>query len=657
MRNKILVMILIICMLTGTINPKKSQATGVEIAIVIGVEVVNYLVLASIASGVAVEDIYEKKNENDGNWISVTNKNGNQFELASGAMYKLSQRYAKSLVDSLSKTQLKELSSAITIDNNTMKVSNVGEDTYDSINSMNEMIRNNPKLKSYLNSDTLTGKTMNQIQLELLKTAFTSIKAYNPKMNVLELSKTYPYYVLFPTAGGYGSTSIDENKRGYVMAFSQYPLFATCRQENLTGDSKQLFYDVFTYNGEKLGNVNSYCWFNSNAYGGTTIKSSEMTNNPFEFWKSGVSVVGNGLMVLGNADYIRLSDLSFPNHTSLNWERYVNEVASRYYSLPISCLNSMTIDTYMPYPKDGVRVKEDEKVVISPITSLDNVDDLAEYVNSGAVKDTENGRTIDNSDSIIRDKVINPVLDRDTTGNPPIENDLSWLDRLFEWFNKHLTSLGESIVSGIGAIINALGLTGLIEWIGEICGNILSGVVEGFKSIGNILEWIWELLGTGVIGAITGIGSVLGDILEFLLGLIEGIISGFRELLISLFVPSDGYLDAKVLQLRTKFSFADGIIKIVKGFDSALTGTAPPIVKLGSLDESNKYGINNYVLMDLVWFKRYKPTTDIILSAALWVIFIWRMFIKLPGIIAGYSAMTYADAKIDEYNNKQGKGD
>lgn len=650
MRNKILVMILIICMLTGIINPKKSQATGVEIAIVIGVEVVNYLVLASIASGVAVEDIYEKKNENDGNWISVTNKNGNQFELASGAMYKLSQGYAKSLVDSLSKTQLKELSSAITIDNNTMKVSNVGEDTYNSINIMNEMIRNNPKLKSYLNSDTLTGKTMNPNQLELLKSAMSNFS----DLNLFDISKTYPYYVMYPTAEIKTNQEINENTRNYVIQFSKYPFFVYGRQENLTGAQRDAYYTVKCWNGQEL--VNADRQYNSYG-GGNVIVTPEMTSNPFKFWDLGMTVVGNGCMVLGNSQYLDLANKGYSGHTAKNWERYIDLVASKYYSLPISNLLSMNLDTYMPYPKDGVRVKEDEKVVIPPITSLDNVDDLAEYVNSGAVKDTENGRTIDNSDSIIRDKVINPVLDRDTTGNPPIENDLSWLDRLFEWFNKHLTSLGDSIVSGIGAIINALGLTGLIEWIGEICGNILSGVVDGFKSIGNILEWILELLGTGVISAITGIGSVLGDILEFLLGLIEGLISGFRELLISLFVPSDGYLDAKVLQLRTKFSFADGIIKIVKGFDSALTGTAPPIVKLGSLDESNKYGINNYVLMDLVWFKRYKPTTDIILSAALWVIFIWRMFIKLPGIIAGYSAMTYADAKIDEYNNKQGKGD
>ena len=457
MKNKIIIIMLTICILTGTIHPKKAQATGVEIAIVIGVEVVNYLVLASIASGVAVEDIYEKKNENDGNWISVTNKNGNQFELASGAMYKLSQGYAKSLVDSLSKTQLKELSSAITIDNNTMKVSNVGEDTYNSINSMNEMIRNNPKLKSYLNSDTLTGKTMNQIQLELLKTAFTSIKAYNSDLNVLELSKTYPYYVIFPTSGDYGGTSINENQREYAMAFSEYPIFTTCRQENLTGDYKQLFYEVFTYNGEKLGNVNSYCWFNSNNYGGRTIKSSEMTNNPFKFWQSGISVVGNGLMVVGNADYIRLSDLSFPNHTSLNWERYVNEVASRYYSLPISCLNSMTIDTYMPYPKDGVRVKEDEKVVIPPITSLDNIDDLAEYVNVGSVADLTNGRTIDNTDSALRSGLIDKVIDWDKTDIPGTGDTTIDLTQTNERLDKILEKLGQLVgsVEGIDALTDS----------------------------------------------------------------------------------------------------------------------------------------------------------------------------------------------------------
>lgn len=647
MRNKILVMILIICMLTGTINPKKSQATGVEIAIVIGVEVVNYLVLTSIASGVAVDDIFEKKNIDDGNWISVVNKDGNQFNLVSGTMYKLKAEYAKSLVDSLSKTQLKTLSDSIVIDKNKMNVKSLGDDLHVSINQMNDLIKSNPKLKSYLNNNTLTGKDINQKQFENVKDILSKFSGIDRA-----IIRDNPYWIIFPDYYSIKVSEVNTSVSGYTCILSKYPLFLFNSQANLTGDYKQLYYKAYN----STSDLNYKTLKTNNLTSGLVLpRGYEGTNN--EFWNNNISIIGNGVMNLGYEEWSAMAKNIFSGQTVLNWEKYVEDITSCYYSIPTSTLLSLSLDTYMPYPKENVRVKEDEDIVIEPISTLENIDDLADYVNAGSVSDTINGRTIDNTDSDVRDKVINPVIDTDKTSNPPIENDLSWLDRLFEWFNKHLTSLGDSIVSGIGAIINALGLTGLIEWIGEICGNILSGVVNGFKSIGNILEWIWELLGTGVISAITGIGSVLGDILEFLLGLIEGLISGFGELLISLFVPSDGYLDAKVLQLRTKFSFADGIIKIVKGFDSALTGTAPPIVKLGSLDESNKYGINNYVLMDLVWFKRYKPTTDIILSAALWVIFIWRMFIKLPGIIAGYSAMTYADAKIDEYNNKQGKGD
>lgn len=646
MRNKILVMILIICILAGVINEKKIQATGVEIAIVIGVEVVNYLVLTSIASGVAVSDIFEKKNSNDSNWVSVVNKDGNQFNLVSGTMYKLKAEYAKSLVDSLSKTQLKTLSESISVDKNKFKVKELNEEMYSSINSMNDLLKNNPKLNSYANNNSMVGKNLNPKQFENIKDILKDFVDI-PQNYV----KWYPYWVLFPSVQTEGANGYNISNQGYTLVMSNNPIYLHKYQ----GNSKKFYYTQYGCGANnKLYDI-SYRTSNYNNSSAIVIPNDygDLSN---VFWDNNITIIGNGVMNLGEELYRQIGN-GLNDTTLEDWASYIDDIMTGYYTTSLSTILSLSIDTYMPYPKDNVRVKENEDIVIEPISTLENIDELAEYVDVGTASDAVNGRTIDNSDSIIRDKVINPVLDRDTTGNPPIDNDLSWLDRLFEWFNKHLTSLGDSIVSGIGAIINALGLTGLIEWIGEICGNILSGVVDGFKSIGNILEWIWELLGTGVISAITGIGSVLGDILEFLLGLIEGLISGFRELLISLFVPSDGYLDAKVLQLRTKFSFADGIIKIVKGFDSALTGTAPPIVKLGSLDESNKYGINNYVLMDLVWFKRYKPTTDIILSAALWVIFIWRMFIKLPGIIAGYSAMTYADAKIDEYNNKQGKGD
>lgn len=39
--------------------------------------------------------------------------------------------------------------------------------------------------------------------------------------------------------------------------------------------------------------------------------------------------------------------------------------------------------------------------------------------------------------------------------------------------------------------------------------------------------------------------------------------------------------------------------------------------------------------VDLRWYEEYKPTGDALLSAFMWAAFIWRMFVKAPGIVSG----------------------
>ena len=659
MRNKILIILLIACILTGALNQKKVQAT--EVAVTIGVEVLIYLVTQSIAGGVAISDIFDRRTAGDDYVTGITLKDGNTVMLPGGVKYKLSPSFTDSISKNITLQTLSELTNSVTITGNTMKVDTLSDDVYQEMNSLNELIRNNPKLKSYMNSNTLTGKTMNPNQLETLKVAFNKINSsYNGGNKISELVKDYPYYIILNTAGIESKTKVKAGTIGYTMYMSNRPIFIFNVSETITGNNKGLYYTPYKNLVDSVTEMSMLVLKDSDTTG-TYLVTPEMSEFDimFEFWNNNLKVIGNGMMVLGYEEYIRLGkmvigDMNIAQHGVEQWEHYVEEIASKYYSLPISNLLSMSIDTYNPYPKDDVRVKENEDIVFENISTLDDLDTYFDYVNVGAMQDLADGKTIDNTDSQVRDKVINPALDRSGAVTPPVESD-SWLDKLLEWFNTHLTALGTQIVSGITSVLDAI-------W--DLINDFYNGVISAFGditdaviSIGDALEWLWELISDGVISGIESIGKAVDSILEFLLGLIEGLITRLRELLISLFVPSDGYLDAKVLQLRTRFSFADGIIKIVKGFDSALTGNAPPIVKLGSLDEGNKYGINNYVLMDLAWFKRYKPTTDIIMSAALWVIFIWRLFIKLPGIIAGYSAMTYADAKIDEYNNKQGKGD
>lgn len=78
-------------------------------------------------------------------------------------------------------------------------------------------------------------------------------------------------------------------------------------------------------------------------------------------------------------------------------------------------------------------------------------------------------------------------------------------------------------------------------------------------------------------------------------------------------------------------------------FQDVQSGEPPKIVIDLSLSESKyNWGASGYAL-DMSWYARYKPEVDSLLSAMMWLFFIWRVFVALPGIIAGTAGM------VDDY--------
>lgn len=64
--------------------------------------------------------------------------------------------------------------------------------------------------------------------------------------------------------------------------------------------------------------------------------------------------------------------------------------------------------------------------------------------------------------------------------------------------------------------------------------------------------------------------------------------------------------------------------------------TEPPVIYIHLGDTEGSYNIGGTVpFLDLRWYARYKPTVDTLISAFLWICFVWRMLLKLPGIISG----------------------
>lgn len=110
----------------------------------------------------------------------------------------------------------------------------------------------------------------------------------------------------------------------------------------------------------------------------------------------------------------------------------------------------------------------------------------------------------------------------------------------------------------------------------------------------------------------------------------------------ALFLPADDFLDEKVTELRSRFAFADSIIESAAGIMNAVSASAaageqaPPKIVM---DLDIRGTTKAVTVIDLSWYAPYKHYGDMVLSGMIWVFFIWRVFVHLPGIIAGASGI------------------
>ena len=158
-------------------------------------------------------------------------------------------------------------------------------------------------------------------------------------------------------------------------------------------------------------------------------------------------------------------------------------------------------------------------------------------------------------------------------------------------------------------------------------------------------RWIWEKLETVILPAIREIHdklSELGTLIESIPGIITDKMAEIgaqtKAAIEALVVPDEDYLTDKVNALCEEFAFADSIVKTAKELKVGLAGvtTEPPVIYINLGATRGSYDIGGTVpFLDLRWYAEYKPTVDSLISAFLWICFVWRMLVKLPGIISG----------------------
>lgn len=146
---------------------------------------------------------------------------------------------------------------------------------------------------------------------------------------------------------------------------------------------------------------------------------------------------------------------------------------------------------------------------------------------------------------------------------------------------------------------------------------------------------------TDSVGKISA-STFLEALKDALLGPLEWLGDMLLNGIKALFVPAEGFIEGKFQDLASRFGLAKVIYDMGAGVSNFINdlGSKPPVIYIDLGESRGSYELGGKVVfVDLTWYAEYKPTVDLILSAFIWLWFIWRMLLSLPGIISGTAGM------------------
>lgn len=234
------------------------------------------------------------------------------------------------------------------------------------------------------------------------------------------------------------------------------------------------------------------------------------------------------------------------------------------------------------------------------------------------------------------------------------------LDGMFSGLKGWLESLLSAILAAIQAIpekIDSL-WSSITGWWTETIVDFKSWIEVKIQSIS---VW-WTSFWADTKAAILSIGASISeffsvtfpawvtDVREWASTMPRVVGEAIALALAAVFVPSAGFVDAKVASLVASFPFVNSVISSGKALGAAFTGfySEPPIIWAELHNATTPYSWGDRaIILDLRWYAQYKPTVDTLISAFLWCIFVWKIFQKLPGIINGLPG----DFVMDSLNN------
>lgn len=175
------------------------------------------------------------------------------------------------------------------------------------------------------------------------------------------------------------------------------------------------------------------------------------------------------------------------------------------------------------------------------------------------------------------------------------------------------------------------------DFIGPINTTTTTTVPVDYGEDGD-LSWIGKQikkLGTTISDAFATVGDTILD--------------GVKDI----FVPEKGYLDAKFEAVKERFAFWESVTdtaQVIKNWFETCNWSIPPVVTVNFTNGKSAHGVDygtSAKILDFTWYTPYKDAVDVIISAFLWIMFAWRIFLGLPNIISGVAPQAVFDAYQD----------
>ena len=158
----------------------------------------------------------------------------------------------------------------------------------------------------------------------------------------------------------------------------------------------------------------------------------------------------------------------------------------------------------------------------------------------------------------------------------------------------------------------------------------------------------------GFTQGLTSLKNTLSNILTNILNSISNLVTDLINGLINLFVPEEDFFSEKFTEFKSHFAFIDTFTGFVNQFQNMTRKNEAPSISIDFSKAESQYNYGGKAsAINLSWYSRYKPIGDIVLTAFVYVFFIWRFYCRLPEIIRGAGISVDYSAKIDKEVKKR----